>query len=120
MSIRFSEITLSDPSGLVAQGLIKGHPDKDDLRGDESLREVADKFDYPIQVSVQRYCYLTDSDDEEDADCDHLALISAYDELADLCNSLNPSHSVGTFTNRDDVAHLDYFEFQVEALDDEF
>ncbi|MEG2678828.1 MAG: hypothetical protein RR949_02745 [Oscillospiraceae bacterium] len=100
MSIRFSEVTLSDPTGLTIQVLVDGHPDADD-------------FDDPIQVSVQQYCYLTDSS-EEDADCNHFALIRAYDELAELCNSLKPTRSVGLFTDRDDVEHGGYFTFTLE------
>lgn len=114
MSIRFSEVTLSAPDGGSIQVLIDGYPDEDDLRENEYLRGAADDFDYPIQVSVQQYCFLTDSN-EENADDNHLALIRAYDELADLCNSLNPLRSVGTFTDRDDVEHGEYFTFQTEA-----
>ncbi len=113
MSIRFSEVTLSAPGWDSLQVLIDGHPDEDDLRENEYLRGAADDFDYPIQVSVQQYCFLTDSC-EEDADCNHFALIRAYDELAELCNSLKPTCNVGLFTDRDDVEHGDYFTFQVE------
>lgn len=118
MSIRFSEVTLSDSYGLTRQVLIDGHPDEDDLRVNEYLRDSVYDFDFPIQVSVQRYCYLTDSN-EEDADDNHLALISAYDELVDLCASVNPSHQVSVFTDRDDVEHGEYFEFRVEEPHDE-
>lgn len=113
MSIRFSEVTLSDPTGLTIQVLVDGHPDEDDLRENEYLCGAADDFDDPIQVSVQQYCYLTDSS-EEDADCNHFALIRAYDELAELCNSLKPTRSVGLFTDRDDVEHGGYFTFTLE------
>lgn len=113
MSMRFSEVTLSAPDGDSIQVLIDGHPNEDDLRENKYLRGAADDFDYPIQVSVQQYCFLTDSN-EEDADCNHFALIRAYDELAELCNSLKPTRSVGMFTDRDDVEYGDYLAFAIE------
>lgn len=114
MSIRFSEIVMSDQTGFTSRFLLDGHPDEEDLRTNTHLLHEVELFEYPINVSVQQYCFLTDSN-EEDADCNHFALISAYDELADLCNSLKPTHNVGVFTDRDDVEHGGYFEFQMEG-----
>lgn len=114
MSIRFSEVTLSDADGLNARVLIGGYPDKNDLWANEYLCKISGEFARPIQVCVQRYCFLTPSN-EEDADDNHLYLIDIYDELVDECNILKPSHSVGAFTDRDDVEHGEYFTFQMEA-----
>lgn len=113
MSIRFCEIIMSDKTGFTSRFLLEGHPDEEDLRTNEDLLHEVDLFNYPIRVSAQQYCFMTASN-EEDADCNHFALIHAYDEMVGLCNSLKPSHMLGTFTDRDDVEHGDYFEFQVE------
>ncbi len=35
-----------------------------------------------------------------------------------MYNSLNPTHQVGMFTDRDDVEHGEYFEFQIEYVEE--
>lgn len=118
MSISFSDVILSDRTGFTCQFLLEGHPCEDDLRENVQLLHEVNLFDFPIQVSIQQYYFMTNSHEENTND-DHFALIRAYDELANLCNHLKPSYNVGTFTGRDDVAHCDHFKFQMEAPHDE-
>lgn len=115
MSVCFSEILMSDKGGFASRFLLSGHPDEEDLRANEFLRQEAKEFDSPAYVTVQQYCFLTDAD-EEDANENHLALINAYNELADLSNSMDPIHIVGMFTDRNDVEHGAFWEFQMEAV----
>lgn len=113
MSIRFSLVELSDKSGSIPLWL-DGHPDEEMLRENQYLLHEAENLAMPIHVSTQQYCYLTDSN-EEDADFNHFALMSAYDELVDRCKDSSNGFRPCYFRERDDVEHGDYFAFELEA-----
>ena len=107
MSLLFSEIKFCFPNGEPVCRYESGHPDEHDIRElltmDERYADVAKRRTSLTAVQVQRYRYLTGGRDWL-AEAEHFALLDAYNELAQR-------HGEEPFAERDDVEHLDYFEF---------
>ena len=107
MSLLFSKITLRRQDGKDIILYESGHPDEYDMwellkyEGRyASLRTVGLNG---LTVQVQHYRFLGGSKREWLAEREHIALMEAYDEMApDVL-----------FTQRDDVEHLEYYEFQM-------
>lgn len=107
MSLLFSEITFHRKGRNDMLFLESGHPDEHDVR---ELLKYEDRYESVrasglkgVTVQVQQYRYLGGSTRDWLAEPEHFALMEAYNEAS--------PHEV--FTQRDDVEHLEYFEFQL-------
>lgn len=108
MSLLFSEITFCRNGGAKTSLYESGNPDEYDVR---ELLKTEDRYAFArasglksVTVQVQHYRYLGGSARDWLAEQEHIALIEAYNEMV-------PGWS---FTQRDDVEHLEWFSFQIE------
>ncbi len=108
MSLLFSEVTIRRKNGASVTLCESGHPDEYDLR---ELLKYEDRYSAlrtagldGMTVQVQHYRFLGGSKRDWLAEAEHIALMEAYDEAV--------SHE--SFTQRDDVEHLEYYEFEIE------
>ena len=106
MSLLFSEVTLRRQDGKDIILYESGHPDEYDMREllkyegrYASLRTVGLNG---LTVQVQHYRFLGGSKRDWLAEREHIALMEAYDKM--------PQNA--PFVQRDDVEHLEYYEFQ--------
>ena len=108
MSLLFSEITFRRKNGAETSLYESGHPDEYDVREllkyEELYASLRTVGLAGITVHVQHYRFLGGSARDWLAEREHIALMEAYNEIA----------SDTLFTQRDDVEHLEYYEFQVE------
>lgn len=106
MSLLFSEITFRRKGNVATTYLESGNPDEHDIR---ELLKYEDRYASlhasgleGVTIQVQQYRYLGGSARERLAEEEHIALIEAYNELT----------RDELFTQRDDVEHLEYYEFR--------
>lgn len=106
MSLLFSEITFRRKDGVTVTYLESGHPDEYDVR---ELLKYEDRYasmravcPEGVSIQVQQYRYLGGSTKERLAEEEHFAMIEAYNEMT----------RDELFTQRDDVEHLDFYEFR--------
>lgn len=107
MSLLFSEIIFHRKDSYDTSLMESGHPDEHDVR---ELLKYEDRYAFVrdsdlkgVTVQVQQYRFLGGGAKDWLAEREHLALMEAYNEAS--------PHEV--FTERDDVEHLDYFEFKL-------
>ena len=107
MSLLFSEVTLRRKGSKDIVLYESGHPDEYDMR---ELLKYEDRYASlrtaglaGMTVEVQHYRFLGGSARDWLAEQEHIALMEAYDEAV--------SHE--PFTQRDDVEHLEYYEFEI-------
>lgn len=108
MSLLFSEITFRQKNGAESSFYESGHPDEYDVR---ELLKYEDRYSTlrtaglaGMTVQVQHYRFMGGAARDWLAEQEHFALIAAYEEML-------PEWS---FTQRDDVEHLEYYEFLIE------
>ena len=108
MSLLFSEITFRRKNGAETSLYESGHPDEYDIREllkyEERYASLRTAGLSGMTVQVRYYRFVGGSVRDWLAEQDHIALIEACNEMA----------SDTLFTQRDDVEHLEYYEFQVE------
>ncbi len=108
MSLLFSEITFCQNDGTKTSLYESGHPDEYDvrelLRTEDRYASVRASGLEGLTVQVQHYRFLGGSARDWLAEQEHFALIEAYEEML-------PEWS---FTRRDDVEHLEHYEFLIE------
>ena len=107
MSLLFSEVTFRRKNGASVTLYESGHPDEYDLR---ELLKYENRYASlrtagltGMTIEVQHYRFLGGSARDWLAEQEHIALMEAYDEAV--------SHE--PFTQRDDVEHLEYYEFEI-------
>ena len=107
MSLLFSEITFCRKNGIKTSLYESGHPDEYDVRellkSENRYASVRASGLDGLTVQVQHYRFLGGSARDWLAEQEHFALIEAYEEML----------SEWSFTQRDDVEHLEYYEFQI-------
>ena len=107
MSLLFSEITFCRKNGIKTSLYESGHPDKYDVRellkSESRYASVRASGLEGLTVQVQHYRFLGGSARDWLAEQEHFALIEAYEKML----------SEWSFTQRDDVEHLEYYEFQI-------
>lgn len=108
MSLLFSEVTFRRKHGASVTLYESGHPDEYDLR---ELLRYEDRYSAlrtagldGMTVQVQHYRFQGGSKRDWLAEADHIALMEAYNEAV--------PHEL--FHQRDDVEHLECYEFEIE------
>lgn len=108
MSLLFAEITLRRTDGVNTVLYESGNPDEYDMR---ELLKSEDRYAFArsfglngLSVQVQHHRFLGGSSRDWLAEAEHIALMEAYNEMT-------PD---ALFTQRDDVEHLEYYEFQIK------
>lgn len=107
MSLVFSEVTLRRKGGTETVLYESGHPDEYDMRellkSEDRYAAARSPYLNGLTVQVQHYRFLGGGSRDWLAEREHIALIEGYNEMT-------PD---ALFTQRDDVEHLEYYEFQM-------